>query len=92
MYLASKIILSKKQFYKIILKNPIKISKIPDKKFQNLSEIELDIIIFFPKKIPALIKSSWKIGTNIGKNKEGNPKEELLIPTQIESNERAKAR
>ena len=56
-YLYNKKNLRNFYYIKNLIK-PIKINKIPDKKFQNLSETELDIIIFFPKKIPILINSS----------------------------------
>ena len=48
--------------------------------------------IFLPRIIPALRKINWKRGTSIGNSKLYIPNDELVIPTQIESKERANAK
>ena len=50
------------------------------------------MIIFLPIKIPVLRRINWNKGTKTGKNKEAIPKEELVMPTHIESNDSAHAK
>ena len=70
------------------LKTPIIINKIPDIIFHFFKEV-LYNTIRFPRTIPILRNKNWKRGTSIGNSKLYIPNDELVIPTQIESKERA---